>query len=250
MCRWAAISEIVSQEWLRTTFLWTGIKTEAAFPRQRQPGCNSGDGAHRDWFRPSYWHPTSQNRRHQKRAWDCSPALLWLCFFFLLSFLFIWPDFHVIFFHVLWTFFIFLEVAQKFAGMFALLPTQRKSQRNPPKGSAVPGLWHLRERWVTVTEEGSLWDVGLMRWVEEGEGLITPFNPASWQLCKVPSWLTKWSCLISITLLGVLMPHFSDSLFPFFFFFQAQRSYYSCFRKRSAIPFRGLRTVVGVGWLW
>lgn len=107
MCRWAAISEIVSQEWLRTPFLWTRIKSDTAFPRQGQPGRNSGDRAHRDWFRPSYWHPTSQNRRHQKGAWDCSRALLWLCFFLLLRFLFMWPDFHVIFFHVLWTSFVF-----------------------------------------------------------------------------------------------------------------------------------------------
>lgn len=37
MCCRAAIFEIVSQEWLRTTFLWTRIKREAAFPGSGSP---------------------------------------------------------------------------------------------------------------------------------------------------------------------------------------------------------------------
>lgn len=171
MCRWAAISEIVSQEWLRTTFLWTRIKSEAVLPRQRQPGCNSGDRAHRDWFRPSYWHPTSQNRRHQKGAWYCSRAFLWLCFLLLLSFLLMWPDFHVIFFHVLWTSFIFS----------LLLPWGRTEVLwdvcPPANAKKEPGLRHFTAPWLTVTEGGSLWEMGLTRWVEEGRGADYTLQP-------------------------------------------------------------------------
>lgn len=198
-------------------------KERNSFPRQRQPGCNSGDGAHRDWFRPSYWHPTSQNRRHQKGAWDCSTALLWRCFFLLLSFLFIWPDFHVIFFHVLWTSFIF-SLLLPWGRMEVLgdVCPPANTKKEPQKSSQrLSCTWSLAlQRTVGYSNRSGIsLRLGLdeMGW-RGGRGWLHPSMAASGQSGKVPSWLTKWSCLIPITLLGVLMSPFSDSLFPFFFF--------------------------------
>lgn len=182
MCRWAAISEIVSQEWLRTTFLWTRIKSEAVLPRQRQPGCNSGDRAHRDWFRPSYWHPTSQNRRHQKGAWDCSRAFLWLCFLLLLSFLLMWPDFHVIFFHVLWTSFIFSLLLPwgRTEVLWDVCPPANTKKEPRTSTQRLRCAWSSAlhstvaySNWRGISlRDGLDWRGGLKR----GEGLITPFN--------------------------------------------------------------------------
>lgn len=80
---WAAIFETVSQEWLRTPFLWTRIKRGAAFPgKDRLSGLpeteltEADSGIPVDIQSPQVW-------SIGRGAWDCT-TLLWLCSFLLL----------------------------------------------------------------------------------------------------------------------------------------------------------------------